>query len=784
MHPRTAAHRGRVFYSYFLSFLLILLVPVIMSFLVFQRANSIIEEDTRRANTALMLQTRSYVDMILADIEQLTYLVAYNSQLQNLLYQRLPVTSDDYYTAFSLARDFTDFRDSSTSAIDFYVFLPDIDMVVSPDGYFTTRTFDISRRSSLQEPYGEWLRRLRTVRRVTFRPDQVALRPRGDFDVVVPSIEYITPLPIGASAAQPRAWAVVKIRQNLLREPVHGTAWSDESVFLVYHRDHGILSSSRSGFSITDLEAVGVNPAMLARTDEITIEDTTYSTFTERSALPNWDDSTYYTLLVPKALIGGEFATLRRITVLAFVLLTVVGLVLIYWLATARYRPIRNLLATLQPEADGSFTLRSDEFQVIRTSLEATLTEERLMRSELSESRQLFVQRYLRQLLKGTVSWTSEAEDALRRHGVTFSHPCLSLALAEPYLTERHEYPVFVDRIESLLAPEGQMEITVVRDLDGAVGILAAHHSTANSDFAAMLGRLKPILEDGVGIRCAVGISASHERSEGLSVLLREARNALSYRLVQGDARPIHASDVLTSGRTYHYPIEDETKLINAISTGSYDDASGILGSIFSANFNEGQLSAEMARCLMFDLISTMIKALTSIPSMDTDGGFWSEVKPVSRLTRSRSLEELSTEMDDILKRVCNVVRAGRSSHAEILRKQILRFVEDHLHDRNLGPEMVADHLDKSSAYLARFFREETGIGLSTHIKRLRVAEAKSLLAHDDLTIRDVADRIGFVDSNALIRAFKSIEGLTPGEYRESLASLANSAPGATNVRN
>lgn len=781
--PRTAAHRGRVFYSYFLSFLLILLIPVVMSFVVFHRANTIIEEDTRRANTALMLQTRSYVDMILADIDQLTYLVAYNAQLDNLLYQRLPVTSDDYYTAFSLARDFTDFRDSSTSAIDFYVYFPDLDMVVSPDGYFTSHNFDISRRSSRQEPYDEWVRNLRTVERISFRPDRVALRPHGDQRIVERSIEYITPLPIGAPSARPRAWAVIQIKQALLREPVRGTAWSDESVFLVYHRNHGVLSSSDARLTIDDLADAGVNPADLGRNDEITVGDTTYVAFTERSSLVNWSDATYYTLLVPRSLIGEEFALLRRLTLVAFVLLTVVGLVLIYWLASARYRPIRNLLATLQPEADGSFALRSDEFEMIRTSLEATLTEERLMRTELSESRQLFVQRYLRQLLKGTIAWTKDAETQLYRHGVTFSCPRLSLALAEPYLPKRHEYAPFADRVENLFAETVEMEVFVVRDLDGAVAILAAHPNGANGDFTAMIRRLKPVVEE-LGIRCSVGISASHERSEGFAVLLREAQNALDYRLVQGDENPIHVSEVLTSGRTYHYPLEDETKLINSISAGSYEEASRLLRSVFEANFAEGQLSVEMARCLMFDLISTMIKALNSIPSMDTDGGFWSELQPVSRLTRCRSLDELGEEMDHILQRVCRVVRAGRSSHSEQMRTQILDFVEKHLHDRNLGPGMVADHLNKSSAYLARFFREETGTGLSTHIKRLRVTEAKSLLADHDLTIRDIAERVGFVDSNALIRAFKCAEGLTPGEFRDSLTSLADPPPNATNVRN
>ena len=38
--------------------------------------------------------------------------------------------------------------------------------------------------------------------------------------------------------------------------------------------------------------------------------------------------------------------------------------------------------------------------------------------------------------------------------------------------------------------------------------------------------------------------------------------------------------------------------------------------------------------------------------------------------------------------------------------------------------------------------------------------------------MREVADRTGFADSNALIRGFKAQEGITPGEYKASLPDI------------
>jgi AraC-like DNA-binding protein len=325
----------------------------------------------------------------------------------------------------------------------------------------------------------------------------------------------------------------------------------------------------------------------------------------------------------------------------------------------------------------------------------------------------------------------------------------------------------------------------VIRDVDGIVCLLFTGRFPGQETFLGPVRMTKRDLETKFGLSCPVGISRIHPREDGFSVLLKEVRAALSYRLVLGESQPVHVNQVLETSQTYHYPIEDENRLINSIVSGSYETASAILNQVFEANFVRTRLSVEMARCLMFDLISTMIKSLESISASDADAEFWSRTKPISRLTSCHSLEQLRSEMEVILLAVCDHVNAGRSSHSEQLRSEVVSIIEANLHDRNLGPDAVAEALGKNGAYVSRVFREASGVGISQHIKTLRVAEARRLLMGTDLTVRQIADELGFVDSNALIRAFKSIEGVTPGEYREAhQAQIAIPAPTDTDMRN
>ncbi len=72
-----------------------------------------------------------------------------------------------------------------------------------------------------------------------------------------------------------------------------------------------------------------------------------------------------------------------------------------------------------------------------------------------------------------------------------------------------------------------------------------------------------------------------------------------------------------------------------------------------------------------------------------------------------------------------------------------------------------------SKDYLSRIFKENTGLPVNAFLQQLRIDQACTLLAEDNLTILDVALACGFRDSKSFYTAFKRQKGLTPGAYRK-----------------
>ncbi|MDQ0844390.1 AraC-like DNA-binding protein [Streptomyces sp. V1I6] len=77
-----------------------------------------------------------------------------------------------------------------------------------------------------------------------------------------------------------------------------------------------------------------------------------------------------------------------------------------------------------------------------------------------------------------------------------------------------------------------------------------------------------------------------------------------------------------------------------------------------------------------------------------------------------------------------------------------------------------ADRIGVSGGYLAEAVKAATGRTPGRLIREARTHEAKRLLARTDLTVRQVADRVGFTDPAYFCRFFRRETGVSPGAFR------------------
>jgi len=79
----------------------------------------------------------------------------------------------------------------------------------------------------------------------------------------------------------------------------------------------------------------------------------------------------------------------------------------------------------------------------------------------------------------------------------------------------------------------------------------------------------------------------------------------------------------------------------------------------------------------------------------------------------------------------------------------------------------LAEALGVSSRTLLRRFQKALGESPQSYIQHIRMEQAKSQLESSDISIVDLAIKLGFSDENAFRRAFASFNGLSPSQYRK-----------------
>lgn len=114
----------------------------------------------------------------------------------------------------------------------------------------------------------------------------------------------------------------------------------------------------------------------------------------------------------------------------------------------------------------------------------------------------------------------------------------------------------------------------------------------------------------------------------------------------------------------------------------------------------------------------------------------------------------------------CRPDLAGKryNPHSENV-QQIKDMIENH-YDQYLTLEKIASEVNISPFHLNRMFKNETGETPRSYLEKVRISNAKKMLASSSLTIAEAAHQVGFLSLSSFYKAFKKHEGITPGNFK------------------
>ena len=89
--------------------------------------------------------------------------------------------------------------------------------------------------------------------------------------------------------------------------------------------------------------------------------------------------------------------------------------------------------------------------------------------------------------------------------------------------------------------------------------------------------------------------------------------------------------------------------------------------------------------------------------------------------------------------------------------------------ERDLPLEEIAAAAYLSPFHFARLFKKLTGASPHAYLATLRTTRAQTLLAQTDLSISEIAERVGYSSPSHFTKAFRRTTGLTPRAFRKAI---------------
>ena len=111
-------------------------------------------------------------------------------------------------------------------------------------------------------------------------------------------------------------------------------------------------------------------------------------------------------------------------------------------------------------------------------------------------------------------------------------------------------------------------------------------------------------------------------------------------------------------------------------------------------------------------------------------------------------------------------------SHADQLVKQVQEFIEQNF-QQPIQVSSLAAMANITPRTLNRRFQASVAMRPVEYIQAVRIEQAKRLLELGDVSIKSLADQVGYDDISSFTRLFKRATELTPKEYQDKFSRLA-----------
>ncbi|TDK64276.1 AraC family transcriptional regulator [Bacillus salipaludis] len=308
---------------------------------------------------------------------------------------------------------------------------------------------------------------------------------------------------------------------------------------------------------------------------------------------------------------------------------------------------------------------------------------------------------------------------------------------------------------------------------EGVLALLLDFHEVPAHDRKREILLLAEEIQKGsdqIGIHVSIGIGNFYDDPVSLICSFEEAKKSMSGRFFQGNKLIFHTDMRKNIVESLKIPLtKEKSELFSIVRIGHTEGVvtgiKGIMDRVAEIyNYNEEVFKSEV-----IDLLMMMSRIVLE-----------AGVSPVSILTNTANvIQDLyhTIRYDKFVMKVCKYAEWLTEQVENIyIRdvspniKQAIRYMKEN-HQKEVSLEEIAHYCHLSRYHFSHLFKKEVGTSVMDFFNKLRIDKSLFYLEKTDLSVQEIANQVGFEDSNYFSRLFKKYIHSSPTEYRRLMSN-------------
>ena len=542
-------------------------------------------------------------------------------------------------------------------------------------------------------------------------------------------------------------------------------------VYVMDQNNNFMYSYSEDSLNEISLAPEDIEYLLLSESGDDLLHELTQVDIKDQSYLMSYNSVSPYGLryinFVPQNYVNETVLEQNVHAMNAAFLCLLAGLVLSLFFTRNIYNPIRRIVHNLSATPGIPLNAYEGEIKYIAKMIGFYQDQNSNLKTAYSRSYLALKEAFFRDLLRGDETGSQSLSELLE---IRFHYPDFQLILfdsADKILYENTQQMdfEFSDFLNRKLQGDSVAYCCFWRDRQMLCLINIPENNMEINDLGQIISELLEYSEQHYGIDYSAVIARLCHNKRELPAAYTDLRRVAEEYLSSGsDFSILYVEDLLDSGNPAEsfYSIEQEKQLLGNVLIGNLEDVERQLDSIFSFCRNEG-VSSQTTNHLFHQLIGSAYRAAERQKNREE-----SEMMVADLLIKIDENAQTKTRILLVKNIFCLFTEQNgreKNDRKKLVYQKICKYIEENYHTE-LSLKGIGVQLGYSPSYLSWIFKETSGVNFVDFLNDYRILQAKILMDTTDLTISEIAIKVGYIHVNTFIKRFKKQEGITPGNYR------------------